>query len=847
VLNIYKSINKDNKFVFYRNNSYNKSSFCNMSKSNYTKCVYFDDNFTNILVDNDSELLPYGEHINNLVQKFHTSNTELFNNRYFDEYFNDINLWKRLNLSDMGNEYLDKHNIYNIKLDNIHGIYYIGLIPLLTNNDIYSGLKLIISKHDKNIYDEIHDNLLYIHEIVHSNIKFLLDDIINEQDIVKYFNQINTTQSMYLFIIKKYIIDGMPIQKYIITKYLVYINTISNDKIKTLLISIINLFILDNIQDMPLYKTYMKDYQNNGIIINPIKDNNNDNYYLSFAISSIWYYITNNIIKNYNDFFSNVTDIDYIKLYIGSNTLTQIKYINKYYTNNLNDYWQYNSDNVCVFLNNKINNTKLCITKYNDNVELLKYIHNLSHECCNISSLTTLIKQQKCEGSYIHKICDEIITQYRTLDDEYNDMINEESNNELLTYIIELYKNVDNSLIFTNIDLYKSFMEYILKTWSYTKSLGTEKNINNRIIELKNTSKNIKTLLLNSNQNAKFAWIKRLGFYIIDNISIYIGGQLIDKQNGEWLNIWYELTKTKSKIRGYDRLIGNIPDLTTFDSIPKKGYEMIIPLQFWFCRNIGLSLPLVALLHTDIKITVKLRQFNEIMYADENIYYSPQPKLSCYMMAEYIFVEGEERSRLAKNKLEYLIDVVQTTDEHLISSDTFSYKYNDIINGITYTNLIRQQIHFFNPIREIIWFYQDINYINGKAPNGERKYYNYSNDYITEYGTTMKYAKILFSSRERQPYMDNLYYNYITPLQYHTSTPSDGIYTYSFCLSPEIYQPSGSANMSKIDDFFIVTLLNDIVYQKIINNGVNMRFKLYCTSYNVLRIMSGQAGLAFYK
>ena len=77
----------------------------------------------------------------------------------------------------------------------------------------------------------------------------------------------------------------------------------------------------------------------------------------------------------------------------------------------------------------------------------------------------------------------------------------------------------------------------------------------------------------------------------------------------------------------------------------------------------GLSLPLVALLNTDIEISVKLKQFNEISYADSNVTYSPTPKLSCYMIGEYIFVEGEERTRMAQSKLEYLIEVVESTDE----------------------------------------------------------------------------------------------------------------------------------------------------------------------------------------
>lgn len=88
-----------------------------------------------------------------------------------------------------------------------------------------------------------------------------------------------------------------------------------------------------------------------------------------------------------------------------------------------------------------------------------------------------------------------------------------------------------------------------------------------------------------------------LGHVLIDEVSIEIGGQTIDKHYGEWLSIWNELTQTSEKADGYNAMIGNVAALTgaTNAGVAKAGATLYIPLQFWFCKNPGLALPLIAL------------------------------------------------------------------------------------------------------------------------------------------------------------------------------------------------------------------------------------------------------------
>lgn len=106
----------------------------------------------------------------------------------------------------------------------------------------------------------------------------------------------------------------------------------------------------------------------------------------------------------------------------------------------------------------------------------------------------------------------------------------------------------------------------------------------------------------------KFAWVKNLGHALIQEIIIEIGGKIIDRQYGEWMHIWSELTNRQD--HALNKMIGNISDMNEFSN-GKPGYQLYIPLEFWFCKNNGLALPLIALSSSDIKISVQFRKLEE--------------------------------------------------------------------------------------------------------------------------------------------------------------------------------------------------------------------------------------------
>lgn len=107
----------------------------------------------------------------------------------------------------------------------------------------------------------------------------------------------------------------------------------------------------------------------------------------------------------------------------------------------------------------------------------------------------------------------------------------------------------------------------------------------------------------------KFAWVRKIGYAIIKEIEIEIGGQVVDKHYGEWLNIWAELTQRTDDC-GLNKMIGNIPELYTFSN-GKDSYTLYIPLQFWFSRASGLALPIVSLQYSDVKINIELNDFDK--------------------------------------------------------------------------------------------------------------------------------------------------------------------------------------------------------------------------------------------
>jgi hypothetical protein len=175
-----------------------------------------------------------------------------------------------------------------------------------------------------------------------------------------------------------------------------------------------------------------------------------------------------------------------------------------------------------------------------------------------------------------------------------------------------------------------------------------------------------------------WGYVNRLGHAMIKECKVEIGGSKIDEQYGDWLNIWYELTHKVGQERGYAKMIGDVDNLTNVSSDVHRNYQMYVPLQFWFNRNNGLALPLIALQYHDVRVTVEFRSANELV--NYNITSPLQTELpamkDCYLLIDYVYLDSEERKRFAQASHEYLIEQLQFTGSETLNGSNQKYRLN---------------------------------------------------------------------------------------------------------------------------------------------------------------------------
>jgi len=341
-------------------------------------------------------------------------------------------------------------------------------------------------------------------------------------------------------------------------------------------------------------------------------------------------------------------------------------------------------------------------------------------------------------------------------------------------------------------------------------------------------------------------WCEYIGLRLLREIEIEIGGQRIDKQYSDWLYIWNALSLPLDKQYGYDLMTGA-------DVTEGSGAVLYVPLEFWFNRNVGLSLPLIALQYHEVKVYFRFEsQVNCFSTGTTPTYTSStnvniSSSLNATLWVDYIYLDTDERRRFAQLSHEYLIEQVQTTGIVAAGGSTPQVKIN-----------------FNHPCKEFVWYVQQPSMVGSGSSNNWTNYttgtagakYSYissstgsivpalagtsTNDYTlnTNVVNPVIDATIYLNNQERFRVRYGDYFNLVQPFQHHTRIPSNrGINVYSFALKPEEHQPSGSLNLSRID--------NTVLQLTLVNSFSNANIKVYAVNYNVLRIMSGMGGLAY--
>uniref|UniRef100_A0A6C0IY37 Major capsid protein N-terminal domain-containing protein n=1 Tax=viral metagenome TaxID=1070528 RepID=A0A6C0IY37_9ZZZZ len=335
------------------------------------------------------------------------------------------------------------------------------------------------------------------------------------------------------------------------------------------------------------------------------------------------------------------------------------------------------------------------------------------------------------------------------------------------------------------------------------------------------------------------------GFSLIDYIEISIGGQIIDKHTGDWLHIYHEHFLDSSKNDLLCDMI-NIHNVAKYKSSLRDGI-LYLPLAFWFNKDPGVSLPIIALNNNEVKINVKFNPRNKINNKVNNLLIIQNVEL----LVEYIHLDVEEKRLFVNNSHQYLIEQIQYSDLNNLplklnefDEDSDYEKYNHKIN-----------VPFKNPIKELFWCIQDLNY-NNKVNKGNNLFNFWLNLNSEERTSQLIDAKIMINGKEIFEPKSYNYFLSVLKYQYHSGnnytnidvltepkiiySEGSGVYCYSFSLKPEEFQPSGSLNFSKLDN---VELNIRVKRDK---NGSNQKIiKLFAINYNILNIISGQAGLIF--
>ena len=313
----------------------------------------------------------------------------------------------------------------------------------------------------------------------------------------------------------------------------------------------------------------------------------------------------------------------------------------------------------------------------------------------------------------------------------------------------------------------------------------------------------------------------RVGFAMLREVELRIGGQLIDKQTGTWMNVWTELTHTNDQKRLLDVMVGdssvgrriNLDETHTAETgDPALVATLNVPLQFSFCRNPGLALPLVALQYHEIEIILQL---SSALAVSKQTGANDVTITDLTLFCDYIFLDTEERKTFAQNPHEYLIETVQTVTSSLSG---------------TSANSVR--LPFNHPVKELVWVAKHQDQNNAASDN----FSNYSSTENATAGVPALTNGVLrLNGQNRFSQRDATFFQDIQPYQHHTGCPAVGINCYSFALKPEEHQPSGTCNFSRVDNAeLVVTPVT----------GVNT-ITVMAHGYNVLRVASGMGGLAY--
>jgi len=377
------------------------------------------------------------------------------------------------------------------------------------------------------------------------------------------------------------------------------------------------------------------------------------------------------------------------------------------------------------------------------------------------------------------------------------------------------------------------------------------------------TSQNSTAVSASAGKKFNWCWVNYVGYRILKEITIEIGGQPIDRHYSTWFYMWFELSTPAAKRGGLQKMVGGYDVTETPLGLTTNGYTaqtLYVPLVFWFNTHPGLALPLIALQYHEVKLYIQTEQLNNccILFSEigsgESILGlewttgTPQtpagavPAMNMSVWADYYYLDSEERRRFAQLSHEYLIKQVQQ------ATASFSSFTNSGNGSIDYRT-------FNHPVSFNVWGFRKT------APGTEHDWSNFTNSppFLQYTGLSIvNEHKLILNGNDRYNDKKADYYNLVQPYNHFTSIPPIGILCYSYALQPVEHQPSGTLNFSRIDNatnkFSVIPdvaalngLLGSLEEPNVwsVSGETSYEGVVYAVNYNVLRIMSGMGGLAY--
>ena len=325
--------------------------------------------------------------------------------------------------------------------------------------------------------------------------------------------------------------------------------------------------------------------------------------------------------------------------------------------------------------------------------------------------------------------------------------------------------------------------------------------------------------------STKVYWTNSLGYALIKEIYIEIGGYKIDKHYGEWLYVWNQLTTNVDPSLD-DYTIGRYSTNTSLERNAQNHVHLNVPLYFWFCRSPALALPLVALQYHEVKLTIELRDFSECVCYDGN---TPPDRIDfeeIYLLSRFVYLDESIRKQFVSSDHVYLIEQLSRSNYETVKANTDKVNFDLTLN---------------HPVNEIFWMFRETE----SEENNDWFNFNERAPLISSVhiNPLASYFSLLFDGKEKIP--DHTHENYfreIEKMKYHRNMSSDFCYVFSFATDPENpLQPSGACNFSRISNVQLQCVMN--------SSHISIpesTFMLFAKNYNYLVIKKGMCNL-YYK